>query len=64
MNPSAVALSRELARLQRAGRALLTMLEGLRVPLQNILTVDATLVGQRQNEEIQRATESSLRRGV
>jgi magnesium transporter len=32
-----------------------------RVLLQNILTVNATLVGQRQNEETQRLTEASLR---
>ncbi|QCX26961.1 magnesium and cobalt transport protein CorA [Nocardioides jishulii] len=35
--------------------------DGFRVLLQNILTVNATLVGQRQNEETQRLTETSLR---
>jgi magnesium transporter len=34
--------------------------DGFRVLLQNILTVNATLVGQRQNEETQRLTEASL----
>ena len=34
--------------------------EGFRALLQNILTVNATLVGQRQNEETQRLTETSL----
>ncbi len=34
--------------------------DGFRVLLQNILTVNATLVGQRQNEETQRLTETSL----
>jgi magnesium transporter len=34
--------------------------DGFRVLLQNILTVNATLVGQRQNEETQRVTEASL----
>lgn len=34
--------------------------DSFRVLLQNILTVNATLVGQRQNEEMQRLTESSL----
>jgi magnesium transporter len=35
--------------------------DGFRVLLQNILTVNATLVGQRQNEETHRLTESSLK---
>jgi magnesium transporter len=35
--------------------------DGFRVLLQNILTVNATLVAQRQNEETQRLTEASLR---
>jgi magnesium transporter len=35
-------------------------IDGFRVLLQNILTVNATLVGQRQNEETQRLTEASL----
>ena len=34
--------------------------EGFRVLLQNILTVNTTLVGERQNEETQRLTEASL----
>ena len=34
--------------------------DAFRVLLQNILTVNATLVGQRQNEETQRLTEASL----
>ncbi|WP_447924653.1 magnesium and cobalt transport protein CorA [Georgenia muralis] len=34
--------------------------DAFRVLLQNILTVNATLVGQRQNEETQRLTETSL----
>ena len=34
--------------------------DGFRVLLQNILSVNATLVGQRQNEETQRLTETSL----
>lgn len=34
--------------------------DGFRVLLQNILTVNATLVGQRQNEETQRLTQASL----
>ena len=34
--------------------------DGFRVLLQNILTVQATLVGQRQNDETQRLTEASL----
>ncbi|MGN0064144.1 MAG: magnesium/cobalt transporter CorA [Nocardioides sp.] len=34
--------------------------DGFRVLLQNILTVNATLVGQRQNDEMQRLTETSL----
>ena len=34
--------------------------DGFRVLLQNILTVNATLLGQRQNEETQRLTEASL----
>lgn len=34
--------------------------DGFRTLLQNILTVNATLVGQRQNEETQRLTEASL----
>lgn len=34
--------------------------DGFRVLLQNMLTVNATLVGQRQNEEMQRLTEASL----
>lgn len=34
--------------------------DGFRALLQNILTVNATLVGQRQNEETQRLTEASL----
>ena len=37
--------------------------DGFRVLLQNILTVNATLVGQRQNEETQRLTEASLSQG-
>lgn len=37
--------------------------EQFRVLLQNILTVNATLVGQRQNEEMQRLTEASLLQG-
>ncbi|QMW65343.1 magnesium/cobalt transporter CorA [Mumia sp. ZJ1417] len=36
-------------------------IEGFRVLLQNILAVNATLVGQRQNEEMQRLTEASFR---
>jgi magnesium transporter len=35
--------------------------DGFRVLLQNILTVNATLVGQRQNDETQRLTETSVR---
>jgi magnesium transporter len=35
--------------------------EGFRLLLQNILAVNSTLVGQRQNEEMQRLTEASLR---
>jgi len=35
--------------------------DGFRALLQNVLTVNATLVGQRQNEETQRLTETSLR---
>ncbi|WP_182378758.1 magnesium and cobalt transport protein CorA [Nocardioides sp. WS12] len=35
-------------------------IDGFRLLLQNILTVNATLVGQRQNEETQRLTEASL----
>jgi magnesium transporter len=35
-------------------------IDGFRLLLQNILTVNATLVGQRQNDETQRLTESSL----
>lgn len=35
-------------------------IDGFRTLLQNILTVNATLVGQRQNEETQRLTEASL----
>jgi len=34
--------------------------DGFRVLLQNILTVNATLVGQRQNDETQRLTQASL----
>ena len=34
--------------------------DGFRALLQNILTVNATLVGQRQNDETQRLTETSL----
>lgn len=34
--------------------------DGFRVLLQNMLTVNATLVGQRQNDEMQRLTEASL----
>ena len=34
--------------------------EGFRLLLQNILAVNSTLVGQRQNEEMQRLTEASL----
>ena len=34
--------------------------DGFRVLLQNILTVNATLVAQRQNEETQRLSETSL----
>jgi magnesium transporter len=34
--------------------------DGFRILLQNILTVDATLVGQRQNDEARRITEASL----
>ena len=37
--------------------------DGFRVLLQNILTVNATLVAQRQNEETQRLTEASLSQG-
>ncbi|MBM9469403.1 magnesium and cobalt transport protein CorA [Nakamurella leprariae] len=37
--------------------------EGFRVLLQNMLTVNATLVGQRQNDEMQRMTEASLSQG-
>jgi magnesium transporter len=35
--------------------------DGFRVLLQSILTVNATLIGQRQNDEAQRLTEASLR---
>ena len=35
--------------------------DGFRVLLQHIVTVNATLVGQRQNDEIQRLAEASLR---
>ncbi|GGD26973.1 hypothetical protein GCM10007231_28000 [Nocardioides daphniae] len=37
--------------------------DGFRALLQNILTVNATLVAQRQNEETQRLTETSLNQG-
>ena len=37
--------------------------DGFRVLLQNILTVNATLVAQRQNEDTQRLTEASLSQG-
>ena len=35
-------------------------LEAFRALLQNALTVNATLVGQRQNDEIKRLTQTSL----
>ena len=37
--------------------------EGFRVLLEGILTVNATLVGERQNDETQRLTETSLAQG-
>ncbi|WP_104106810.1 magnesium and cobalt transport protein CorA [Nocardioides sp. 616] len=54
-------LRRSLRNVEDHTIRVIERVEGLRVLLQNILTVNATLVGQRQNEEIQRLTESSLR---
>ncbi|CAM3362608.1 magnesium and cobalt transport protein CorA [Nocardioides dubius] len=39
---------------------LIERVDGFRALLQNILTVNSTLVGQRQNEEMQRLTEASI----
>ena len=38
-------------------------MEGFRLQLRDILTVNATLVAQRQNEEIRELTETSLAQG-
>lgn len=54
-------LQRSLRNVEDHTIRLVERVEGLRVLLQSILTVNATLVGQRQNNEIQRLTESSLR---
>ncbi|WP_240311613.1 hypothetical protein [Nocardioides houyundeii] len=54
-------LRRSLRNVEDHTIRVIERVEGLRVLLQIILTVNATLVGQRQNDEIQRLTESSLR---
>ena len=43
-----------------AENLLLERIDAFRALLQNALTVNATLVGQRQNDEIQRLTQTSL----
>jgi magnesium transporter len=43
--------------MDRLGRRI----DAFRSLLQNALTVDATLVGQRQNDEIKRLTQTSLK---
>jgi magnesium transporter len=43
--------------MDRLGRRI----DPFRSLLQNALTVDATLVGQRQNDEIKRLTQTSLK---
>ncbi|WP_277869172.1 CorA family divalent cation transporter [Nocardioides houyundeii] len=53
-------LRRSLRNVEDHTIRVIERVEGLRVLLQNILTVNATLVGQRQNDEIQRLTEFSL----
>lgn len=54
-------LQRSLRNVEDHVIRLTERIETLRTLLQNILAVNATLVAQRQNDEIQRLTESSLR---
>jgi magnesium transporter len=54
-------LRRSLRNVEDHAIRVVERIEGLRVLLQNILTVNATLVGQRQNDEMKRLTEASLR---
>ena len=53
-------LQRYLRDVQDHTIRIVERVDGFRALLQNILTVNATLVGQRQNEETQRLTEASL----
>lgn len=53
-------LQRYLRDVEDHAMRVIERVEGFRVILQNILTVNATLVGERQNEETQRLTEASL----
>jgi magnesium transporter len=55
-----VELQRYLRDVNDHGVRVVERADGFRVLLQNILTVNATLVAQRQNEETQRLTEASL----
>lgn len=54
-------MQRHLRDVQDHTIRIVERVDGFRVLLQNILTVNATLVGQRQNEETQRLSETSLR---
>lgn len=54
-------LRRALRNVEDHTIRLVERIEGLRMLLQNILAVNATLVGQRQNDKIQELTEASLR---
>ena len=54
-------LRRYLRRVEDHTLRVVGAAEGFRVLLQSILTVNSILVGQAQNEEIQRLTEASLR---
>ncbi len=54
-------MQRSLRDVQDHTIRIVERVDGFRALLQNILTVNATLVGQRQNDETQRLTETSLR---
>lgn len=56
-------LQRSLRDVEDHAVRVIERVEGFRVLLEGILTVNATLVGERQNDETQRLTETSLAQG-